>query len=324
MSTLAHSGVAVSPVPLLTGPFVPRPDRGVRRGELVRVTRGVYAPAELWRELAPWDRYLTRVHAAAIVYPDAVFILESAAALRGLPVFAEPSQVHVILPEPATARVFSGTRIHTRRRMPHVDTLAGMQVATGSETAVEIARLRHPAVALAVAGAALRQDPMVTAESLAELSAEQASSRGRRSARWVFERATAVPESPLENVSLAVIEWLGFELPEMQAWIRGSQPGEDDRVDFLWPSQSIAGEADGAIKYSGAMGDAREALRARNARDARLMRRGIAAVAHWGWPDLIAPQQLRAILQAAGIRPIRAEQTAPLYTLAAALRSRAR
>lgn len=324
MSTAALTDVAPSPVPLLTRDTVSRPDRAQRRGELVRVMRGVYAPATMWHALAPWDRYLARVHAASSVYPEALFLLESAAALRRLPVFGEPPQVHIALPDPASARAFSGVCIHTRERMPAFDVVGGLCVATSPEVAVEFARLRHPAISLAVAGAALRTDPSLGPESLASLNTALPSQRGRRAALWVFDRATAVPESPLENVSLAVIEWLGFDPPELQRWFRGQHPGEDDRVDFWWPHARVAGEADGELKYSGESGDARAALRARGARDARLMRRGVSATAHWAWPDAVAFRQLRSILIAAGIHPTRPEQTAHLHTLAAAVRFQGR
>lgn len=322
MVSLLSTDAAPSPVPLLTAASIGRPDRAERRGELVRVGRGVYAPRALWQALAPWDRYLARVHAAAIAYPDAVFLLESAAALQGLPVFAEPREVHVALPAPASARAFTGVRIHTRERMPATHEIGGLHIATAAEVAVEFARLRHPAVALAVVGAALRADHTLDLADLGRLSAALPSQRGCRRALWVFDRASATPESPLENVSLAAIEWLGFEVPQLQQWVRGRHPDDADRVDFLWPGRRVAGEADGDLKYSGEFGDARAALRARNARDARLMRHGISATAHWSWPDVSAPRQLREILLAAGIRPTRPEETAPLHTLAAALRSR--
>ena len=66
-----------------------------------------------------------------------------------------------------------------------------------------------------------------------------------------------------------------------------------------WPQWGVAGEADGEVKYSGAFGDAREALHDRNVRDARLARRGVRATAHWALRDLVAFSQLRAILTAA-------------------------
>lgn len=312
--------IVPSPLPLLTRGDSPHSDRAVRSGQLVTVMRGVYADASLWRRLAPWERYLARVHAAGLVYPDAVFCLESAAALRGLTVFLEPSHVHIVLPHGATSRAIGGVRVHTSQRMPAVEHLGGLLVATPAEIAVDVARDRHNAVGLAVAGAVLRSEPSLTAEALAELSSSRPSSRGRRHARWVFDRATAIPESPLEYISLAVIEWLGFEAPELQTWIRGGTGEDDDRLDFWWPTWRIAGEADGDIKYSGELGDARDALRARSDRDARLIDRGVTATAHWGWRECTAIRPLRAVLLAGGLPIERPENAVQLHSLRRALR----
>lgn len=317
MSTpVMQTDVAPSPVPLIRAADAPHADRAVRSGELVRLIRGVYASAEEFRALAPWDRYLARVHAVALSWPDAVFVLESAAALRGLPVFGEPRDVHVLVAAPAKSRAQRGVRVHSAGRMPRIEMLGGIRVARTAETVVDFARLRHPAIALAVACAALRDDPEMTSEDFTRLSAERESSRGARRALWVFERATSVPESVLEALSLAVIEWLGFPAPELQKWIGG------DRLDFWWKRWAIGGESDGDIKYSGAYGDARDALRARNARDARLLERGVSATAHWGSSDVTAHRQLRALLLAAGLPLVAPEHTQPLHTLAGALRSR--
>ncbi len=310
------------PVPLIARSTEPHVDRAARRGELIRVMRGVYAPTALWRDLAPWDRYLTRVHAAARSYPKAVFVRESAAALRGLPVFGEPSYVHAVALDSLATHAVGEIRLHAAERPPRFDEIGGVLVATGAEIAVDAARLQHPAVARAVADAALRADPLLTTGDMRAMSETHPSSRGRRRARDVFDRASAVAESPLESVSVTVIDALGFPLPEMQRWVRGPEPGEDDRVDFAWLRNGhlVAGEADGDLKYSGALGDARVALHARHARDARLMRRGVRTVHHWAWADVIAPSQLRAILLSAGLPLVRQPDLGLLGSLDRALR----
>lgn len=318
-SSLIAADIAASPVPLLLREEISNASRAVRTGELRRVDRGVYAPADLWRALAPWERYLARVHAVALVHPKAVFVLESGLALRGLPVFGEPPDVHVLVARPEKSRVARGVRVHSAERMPQCEQVAGIHVATAAELAIDVIRARHPAIGLAVAGAVLRQDPSLTRGELAALCATRASPRGIRTAEWVLARATSVPESPLENVSLAVLEWLGFPSPQLQTWFRGSDL-DDDRVDFWWPRWRVAGEADGDIKYSGALGDARDALRARNVRDARLASRGVRATAHWTWRDVAAFGQLRALLVAAGLPVVTSEHAAPLRTLERALR----
>lgn len=176
------------PVPLISRAAEAHIDRAVRSGHLVRVMRGVYAPEALWRELKPWDRYLTRVHAAARCYPDAVFVRESAAALRGLPVFGEPPHVHAVALGSSATHAVGAIRLHAAERPPQFENLDGMLVATGLEIAVDAARLRHPAVARAVADAALRADPRLTTGHMRALSETHPSSRGRRRARCLRPR----------------------------------------------------------------------------------------------------------------------------------------
>lgn len=314
MPTPPAHDCAPSPAALFLQDDWPHAARAVRTGELRRVARGVFAVAAEWEALAPWDRYLGRVHAHARTHPDAVFTLESAAALRGLPVFGEPAHVHVVVAPPAKSYTVHGVRVHSAERLPRSERLGGIQVATPDEIAVALACARHPAVGLAVANAVLRADGALTGRSLQDLALARRTARAIRSATWVFARATRQTESTLEDVSLAVLEWLGFEAPQLQRWFRGSDG--DDRVDFWWERERVAGEADGEVKYRG---DGRPALRDRNVRDARLMRRGVRATAHWAWPDTVASEQLRAILLAAGLRPVRPPDIAPLASLRSAL-----
>jgi hypothetical protein len=308
-----------SPIALLRRDDISHPDRAIRARRLVTISRGIYAEADAWRRLRPSERYCARVHATALRYPDAVFILESGASLRGLPVFGEPVDVHIVAPPLATSRAMSGVRVHTASDMPAAEEVGGILVAKPAEIVVDVARSRHHVVGFTLAGAALRDDPHLSVDALREINETRRSSRGRRHARWAIDHATGAPESTLEQVSLAAIGWLGFPPPELQKWILGPEPGEDDRLDFWWEELGIAGEADGDVKYAGR--DAIDVLRDRRDRDARLLDRGVSATAHWGWHDARRVTPLRAALLAAGLRPERPENTAELRSMMRVLSS---
>lgn len=143
MPVLHMSDVRPSPAPLLLRADDANAARSVRRGRLVRVARGVYSFADAWSALAPWERYLTRVHAVALSHPDAIFVHESGCALRGLPVFGEPHDVHILQPSPATSRRLKGIRVHTSTRMPRHELMGGIRVATPDELAAETAPARR-------------------------------------------------------------------------------------------------------------------------------------------------------------------------------------
>lgn len=298
-----------SPIPLILARDAPHTTRAVRAGELVPVLRGVYAPAADWTRLAPWERHLARVHALVLLRPDDPACLESAAALHGLPIFGDPGTVHVIASADATSRLIGGVQTHTTRDAREIGTVGGALLTGLVDTVIDIARVRHPAIALATADAALRRDPSLTVEALVAANESRSSTRGRRHARWALHRASALPESPLESIDRAVIEWLGFPEPELQVHIG------DDRVDKWWADRAVAGESDGDLKYDGRFGDPLTALRERHRRDARLFRHGARAVPHWGWSEALAADPLDSLLRSAGLRPIRPREHAPLFAL---------
>ena len=250
----ASTIVRPSPIPLLRWTDVPHPERGVAARVLVKVRHGVYASARLWKTLAPWDRYLARVHAVSLVLPGAVFCRESAAALLGMPIFGDPVIVHVLVESSGTARLVAGVRSHRAGHDRTILESSGLALTSPADTAIDLARHRHPAVGRSAADAALRVDPALTRDLLVAGNEARASSRGRNIARWSLTRSTSLAETALESVSLSVIEWLGFPAPELQVVFR-SESGTEDRADALWRSLGVVGEADGDLKYDGRFGE---------------------------------------------------------------------
>jgi hypothetical protein len=305
--------IAPSPIPLLRFTDLPHPERGVARGTLVRLRHGVYVEESLWRALPPWEKYLARVHAVAFVRPDSIFVLESAGALLGMPLFGDHRTVHVLVPASGPSRAVSGVRTHSTVGDRAILEAGGLAMTTPAETAVDVARHRHPALGLAAADAALRMDAALSTSSLAAINESRASSRGRNIARWPLSHASALAETALESVSRAVIEWLGFPAPELQVVLPAAS-GTEDRPDFLWRRESVAGESDGDLKYDGRFGDPRSIFRRQGDRDTRL-RHHVRGIAHWGWHDATAVTPLRGILRGAGLRPIQPEDSALLHSL---------
>lgn len=302
---------ASSPIALLRRGEIHHPERALARGDIVKVRRGIFAAREPWTALAPWDRYLARVHAVAVDHPDAVFCHESAAVLLGAAVFGDPGVVHLSVPPGATARTHGGIRTHIRTETHGIASSSGLMATDAMTTAVSLARERHPAIALAVADSVLRLAPWLSPDALRAENEGRASSRGRAVARWVIDRATPSAESPLESVSRAVGEWLGFPDPVLQHTFV-SASGVVDRGDLWWPHLRLLGEADGDIKYGGGYGDPLEALQARRERDMRLLSGDVAAVAHFGWPEVTFVEPYRALMLGHGLRPVARENTAAL------------
>ncbi|MDZ8161126.1 hypothetical protein [Microbacterium aquimaris] len=305
-----------SPVPLHcarafdTGRLRVRADQ-----DFIRVRTGVYAERRLWHGLAPWDRYLARVHAVAARRPGTVFAFESAAALLGLPIFGEPADIHVYDPERSRSRRFGDVAVHTSED-PRMIRSGVISVTSVADTTLDLLRVLTPAFALAVADAAiapLRSDAADRSHMRA-LAESRANPRRRDQVLWAVDRADPRSESPGESISRAVIEWSGFEAPELQRWF--SSEGFDDRVDFFFPRARAIGESDGYGKY--AASEAPEAVRAIVAEKRRedRLRRQCDGFARWDRADALAVTPLRRKLHAAGLRPERAEHAAMLATLA--------
>lgn len=104
----------------------PALSRAVERGELLRLRRGIYLPAQQWRSASPWHRYLIAVSAHAQACPEEILSGESSLALHGIPQLRVPQKIFALCrapnragtrtPPPMTAKTFSQDR--TLRQIP--------------------------------------------------------------------------------------------------------------------------------------------------------------------------------------------------------------
>ena len=218
-----------------------------RDSQLHRLRPGAYVRRCDWERLQPWERCRLRVLAVARTWTAPIFCLESAAVLQALPIFGEPTHIHLLSAD-GRSWVEGDVVVHGHRGEREVTDAGGIAATTVAETAVDLARVLPPAFALAVVDAAarrLRQEGRTL--DVSARGRAQANRRGRRQLDWVQARASAQSESPGEAVSRAVIEWLGFEAPELQQVFR--YEGFTDRCDFYWKRLRIIGESDGYGKY---------------------------------------------------------------------------
>lgn len=247
---LLAPGVRPSPVELYRVSDALTGTRTLRDGiRYHRVRAGIYAPRAGWDSLAPWDRYLARVHAYALVNPGALFAYESAAALWGLPIFGEPRCIHVYELSRTKSRRFGDVFVHTRTDDPDTVTLGGLTMTSVSDTAVSLMRVLPAPFGLAVGDAAISpaQGAAATLEDLVRAAAAQPNPRGRALLNLVLDTIDPRSESPGESVGRGVIVWSGFEPPELQREFRSE--GFVDRADYAWESVHAIAESDGYGKY---------------------------------------------------------------------------
>lgn len=292
--------IRACPIELLVrSEFGPGFDRYVRTHDVTRVVPGVYAHTPAWLRLPPWGQYLARVHAVRWKRPSAVFVFEAAAALLGVPFIGVPAHVHIAADKKGAARISGAVQGHFFTDTLVTTEAGGFTTTTLLETVVDLARVRHPAFGLAVLDHAIRV-PGLLRGAISAVNEDRESPRGRANARWAIDRATGIPESVLESVSLAAIEWLGFAAPELQVRFDLGELGEV-RVDAYWRAADVIGEADGDAKYRLHDGGVGAALIDEKRREDAL-RRIARGYARWGWGDCRDPQRLERILTAAACR----------------------
>ncbi|QAY60996.1 hypothetical protein ET475_14030 [Microbacterium protaetiae] len=278
-----------------------------------RVRHGVYAPSAAWRDLKPWERYLARVHAYALRHPDAIFCLESAAVLCGLPVFGEPRDIHVFDPDRRGSQRIGDVLVHTGKVDRALARADHLQVVDITDTVLDLARMLPPAFGLSCVDTALGSAFGIERDTLRERAQELRSPRGTQRLKWVLDNADPASESPAETVSRAVILWWGLEIPELQVVFH--YEGCEDRVDFYWRRLRLIGECDGEKKYSDSdPKKAKRQLLQEKEREDRL-RRHEGGMTRWGWSVAMRGAPLRDRLALAGVPQVRPVQHAMLATL---------
>lgn len=305
----------VSPLPLVTSAEARTLGIPIHSVAYHRVRSGIYVEAARWRGLKDWQRYQVRVHALLRKSPGVILCLESAAVILGLPFFGDPRDLHVYDPDRRSSRRFGDVAVHTSNQPRTIETIDGIAVTSLLDTVVDLARVLPPAYALAVVDSSISREQGGSADigELRTLAQSRPSSRGRAQLRWLWLRGDGRAESPGESISRAVVEWSGFEEPELQREFR--YEGFVDRGDFHFPSVGGIGESDGWGKYD--LSDPEAAarhLKNEKRREDRLRRHGH-PFARWDYADAHRVEPLCLALRGAGI-PIRhPAQPAKLATL---------
>jgi very-short-patch-repair endonuclease len=273
----------------------------VRRGKLVAVRRGVYAPAGTVAEaraLPAGERLLDTAAALAVLGPDAVASHHTAAALHGLDILdRSPAKVAVTRPASMASRsAKSGMRVHYAA-LPagHLTRYSGVPVTTVARTVIDVARASSFRAGVVTADSALRRR-QTTREEMTAVLADCARWPGVRAAAAVIAFADRRSESALESVARVMFRDCGLPPPELQVWLGGDEPV---RVDFLWRQFRTIAEVDGAIKYTEFAADPGWRAIGQLRRDSYLRELGYEVV-HFSWDDIVRDQaRVVAVIRAA-------------------------
>lgn len=273
-----------------------------RRGELIRLTRGVYVSAAEGRQFTPEERCIAVTIALAMSHRQAVLSHASAALMWGAPLFGLPAKVELSLPR-SNHRHHSQARYHSSRSdvCELARTVAGFSVTDPLTTILDCARTLPVVQALAVTDYFLHRAHVGYRDVHARLMG--ASGYGTSSFSLIAESMSALTESPLESLAMLRIVQSNLERPRQQLEIR-AHDGRLHRSDFAWEALKLLLEVDGLHKYYGAYRPTEEQLRRDALRQRSLELMGWTVV-RATWDDLMhRPQVVIQRLMRGGVRKL--------------------
>ena len=239
ITIIRRGGGLATAADLLTAMTRQQLDVQVRKGNLIRVWRGVYSTTtpDLLMRLRALDM-LAGEHAVACMH--------TAAELYGFSVNSSGA-VHVLDPG-FRLRPTAGLVVHQRRGAP-LQLVSSRRATSPAWTAVELARQLRPPRALATLDAALHSRRCTPAE-LAAAAEQQKGRRGIVGVRNLLAIADGRAESAMESEARLVMFQHGLPRPELQHLIHG-RDGECWRVDFAWPDAMVAAEYESVDFHAG-------------------------------------------------------------------------
>jgi hypothetical protein len=245
------SGLHLRPHLLAVGVTDGELQRVRRAGDIVRIRRGAYLPADDERLRHPESRHLLLVRSMiSSLAAGSVVSHVSAAVLHGLPVWrVELDRVHVTRRGAGGGRVSRGLHLHIAPLDPSdVVEIDGIAVTSVARTVIDLARSVPFTQAVVVADGALSAQA-VDREALLVAHERSARWRGGPRALRVVEFADGLTESPGESRSRVAIWRAGLPRPVVQWKVRSADGRLIGRVDFGWPELRTVGEFDGLVKY---------------------------------------------------------------------------
>ncbi|MGF9663547.1 hypothetical protein AAIH25_16955 [Arthrobacter crystallopoietes] len=226
-----------------------------RTGKLIRLRRGVYAEAAPFEELPWWEQQRVRIDAVVGTgRRDRALIRQSAAALWGIPVIRRSPLVYVLARDGTHGRTRSGVAVQQCVLLEPLTTYGGYIVTSRAQTVIDIAANSPFAEAVPAMDHVLRVDDR---HGLAALDVERLRFLAsmlppakRRRVEKVLAFTNGAAQSAGESYSRALMYVNHFPEPQLQWPVDDPQGSRVGILDFFWPLQKLAGEFDGAVKYS--------------------------------------------------------------------------
>lgn len=223
-----------------------------RAGIVVRLRRGMYAPADIYAACDDSGKHLLHARAAAAAQGGAVALAgASAAALHGFAMYQQDlSVVHLLRLDEGASRRRARTNHHvvTQDVLQSLVERDGLTAVAPARAVWEVACRSSLEAGVVTADSALRHDPGLT-EALTELQAVFAYVPGSRQARTVLALADGRSESPGESVTRVQFFRYGIPEAEPQYQVVDASGQLLGTCDWGWDEYRHVAEFDGFAKY---------------------------------------------------------------------------
>ncbi len=224
----------------------------LKAGLIVRLRRGMYAPAELYNSGTDAAKHLLHARAAlAAQRGNVVLTGASAAALHGFDLYQQDlSMVHLL-------RLDGGASRHSAQANHHIDTQEieqhivvreGVPSIAPARAVWEVACRSTMQGGVVTADSALRLQPGLF-EEIRELSVRFAHFPGSRQGRITIDFADGKSESAGESVTRVEFHRHRIPKPTLQFTVVDRHGRPAGTADFHWDDHRHLGEFDGKVKY---------------------------------------------------------------------------
>ena len=223
-----------------------------RAGVIVRLRRGMYAPADIYQACDDSGKHLLHARAALAAQKGPVALTgASAAALHGFALYQQDlSIVHILRLDQGASRRKALTNHHIviKDLDFELGQYDGILAVSAARAVWEVACRSTMEAGVVTADSALRKAPEL-ANEVEELHESFAYFPGSRQGRITIGFADGRSDSPGESVTRVQFHRYGIPIPELQYDVIDHQGNLLGTSDFYWKQHRHLGEFEGKIKY---------------------------------------------------------------------------
>jgi len=273
-----------------------------RAGLIVRLRRGMYAPADLYSESDDAGKHVLHARAAVAAQRGPVALTgSSAAALHGFTLYQQDlSVVHILRLDEGSSRRVARTNHHVVSQdvAAELTEYAGLTAISPARAVWEVACRSSLEAGVVTADSALRLDPSL-AEAVATLQERFAYFPGSRQGRTAMRLADPRSESAGESVTRAQFFRYGIPMPEPQYRVVDHNGVLVGIADFGWEEYRHLGEFDGKVKYQRLLraGESPSDCVVREKRREDRMRAGLRGMTRFTWASVMPENARRTMAE---------------------------